>query len=219
MIPFQWRFKNPEAPQVLVLGAHCDDIPIGCGGTLLRLYKAYPSAEILWVVLTGADERVKEERSVVAKLLPGARVELVICQDWRDGFLPTQAIAVKEFFESLKRRLSPDLIFTHFERDRHQDHRLVSELTWNTFRHHMILEYEIPKYDGDIGSPNVFMPLSADECSEKLRTVLQGYPSQQSKHWFDEELFRGLARLRGAEAGSGVSYAEGFYARKLVLKP
>jgi LmbE family N-acetylglucosaminyl deacetylase len=207
-----------HAPRrVLALGCHPDDIEIGCGATLLSLVRHVPELEISWVVLGAAGERGEEARRSAAAFLGDASVDVVV-HDFRDGFFPYLGGAVKEAFEGLKALPNFDLIFTHAREDLHQDHRLACELTWNTFRDHLILEYEIPKYDGDLGRPNVFVPLSEELAREKTRLILDGFPSQAGKHWFDEELFLGLMRLRGMEAGAPAGYAEAFTCRKLTVE-
>jgi len=160
---------------------------------------------------------MKEELDAAEAFLKEVTVKQVIIKAWRDGFLPQHAAEVKECFEELKPLFTPDLILTHYRDDRHQDHRLISELTWNTYRNHFILEYEIPKYDGDLGSPSVFIPLDEAECEDKIDRIASSYASQREKHWFSGEIFKGLARLRGMEAGGGSKYAEAFYSRKLIL--
>jgi LmbE family N-acetylglucosaminyl deacetylase len=207
-----------DAPgTVLCLGAHCDDIEIGCGGTLLRLRRARPDAEIHWAIFCSDAARAAEARASAARFLGPRAAERVQIFEHRDGFLPWEGAAVKQRFEELKRRLSPDLILTHYQRDLHQDHRIVSELTWNTWRDHLILEYEIPKYDGDLGAPSAFVPLSEDDVKQKVDALLEAYASQRARSWFDAETFRALMRLRGVECQS--RYAEAFYARKLVVEP
>jgi LmbE family N-acetylglucosaminyl deacetylase len=206
--------------QVLVLGCHADDAEIGCGGTMLTLLEAHPSLAVTWVVLGASGEREAEARASAAALLAGAEREPeVVVESFRDGFFPYLGPVVKEFFEELKGHVSPQLVLTHTGRDRHQDHRLVAELTWNTFRDHLILEYEVPKYDGDLRSPNLFVPLTEAVLERKVAILLEHFPSQRDKHWFGGDLFRGLARLRGAESNSPTRYAEGFRCRKLVLRP
>jgi LmbE family N-acetylglucosaminyl deacetylase len=204
---------------VLCLGAHCDDIEVGCGGTILELIRHEPALAVTWVVLT-SDARRRAEGLAGAQAILGdiERKEIVI-KDFRDGFLPYAGEAVKGFFEELKGRIAPDVIFTHHRDDRHQDHRLVSELTWNTFRDHWILEYEIPKFDGDFGTPNVFVHLDEAVCRRKARTILDTFASQRGKRWFDEEVLRAVLRLRGLESNAPHEYAEAFYCRKLVLAP
>jgi LmbE family N-acetylglucosaminyl deacetylase len=211
------RLVGAEAlRRLLVLGCHPDDIEIGCGGTLLSLSRSDPALEVCWVVLAGRGERAEEARSSAYEFLGGSSSVDVRVLDFRDGFLPYEGARVKEAFEALK-AFEPDVVLTHGRHDLHQDHRLASELTWQTFRDHLILEYEIPKYDGDLGSPNVFVPLSEDVLAEKLRLLRAHHVSQSGKHWFEEELFRGLARLRGMEAAT--RYAEAFTCRKLFLLP
>jgi len=202
---------------VLVLGAHADDIEIGCGASILALARAQPEVQITWVVLGASGERAREAEASAGAFLAGVTADVVL-HEFRDGFFPYVGGEVKDVFEALKSRLSPDLIFTHARSDLHQDHRLVCELTWNTWRNHLILEYEIPKFDGDLGSPNVFVPLSAELAAEKIRLVHASFPSQREKHWFDEALFRGLMRLRGMEAASPSGFAEAFTSRKLSLR-
>jgi LmbE family N-acetylglucosaminyl deacetylase len=203
--------------RILCLGAHCDDIEIGCGGTILNLAKAGRKLDVHWVVF-GSDERRKQEavKSASAFLgdVPTRRVSV---HAFRDGFFPYLGIELKELFEQLKAEFLPDLILTHYRHDLHQDHRLVSELTWNTFRNHLILEYEIPKYDGDFGSPNFFVPLNETTCRRKIDTILGVYQSQSGKQWFSRDLFLAVLRLRGMEAHASDGYAEGFYCRKAVL--
>lgn len=212
--------KLAAAPGVvLCIGAHCDDIEIGCGGTILRLLEMNPALEVHWIVLCSNELRRPEALDGAGRFLGDAGLERVRVESFRDGFLPYQGLEVKEFFESLKREVEPDLILSHYRGDLHQDHRLVSELTWNTFRDHLILEFEIPKYDGDLGSPNVFVPLSNAQVARKIESVMGAFASQRGRRWFSEETFRALLRLRGVECNAVESYAEGFYARKLVLDP
>jgi LmbE family N-acetylglucosaminyl deacetylase len=214
------QFPLAEAPRlrrVLALGSHSDDIEIGCGATLLALSRTRPDLEVTWVVLGAEGEREREARaSAEAFMGAGARTEVVV-HGFRDGFFPYIGGEVKDVFEELKSRLDPDLILTHARHDLHQDHRLVCELTWNTWRDHLILEYEIPKYDGDLGTPNVFIPVPEDIAREKVRLVLEAFTSQTAKDWFDEQLFLGLMRVRGMEGRSPSGYAEAFTCRKLSL--
>jgi LmbE family N-acetylglucosaminyl deacetylase len=200
-----------ERLAVLAIGAHADDIELGCGGTLLRLARDLPQLELTWVVLSAAGARY-EEAQAGAQAFGASTVEL---RDFEDAFFK-YGRDVKDYFETLK-RFEPDVVLTHTDNDRHQDHRLVCELAWNTFRDHLILEYEIPKYDGDFGSPNVFVPLDEEVAAAKVEALLGSFPSQASKPWFDESLFRALMRLRGMECRSPSGLAESFYARKLVL--
>ena len=205
--------------RVLAIGCHADDIEIGCGGALLTLASAYPQVEVHWVVLAAAGERRLEAERSAAGFLEGVRGRRVEVHEFRDGYLPYVGGKLKDVFEELKGRVNPQIVFTHSSYDYHQDHRLACELTWNTFRNHLILEYEIPKVDGDLGRPNVFVPLSPTIVEQKLDLLEQHFPSQSGKHWFDRETFLGLMRLRGMEAVALDRYAEGFTCRKLLLTP
>ena len=201
-----------DAPlRVLAIGAHADDIEIGCGGTLLRLAETARPLEVHWLVLSASAERGAEARASAAAF--GAQLDL---QGFRDAFFRYGG-EVKEFFEEVKGRVEPDLILTHHDGDRHQDHRLVAELTWNTFRDHLILEYEVPKYDGDFGTPNVYVPLEEEQARRKVEFLLDSFPSQAEKRWFTDDLFMALMRLRGMECNSPSGLAEAFYGRKLSL--
>lgn len=201
---------------VLCLGAHADDIEIGCGGTLLHLKRMLPKARFYWVVFSAAGPR-KQEAMKSAELFTAGCEKEILLKDYRDGFLPYNGASVKDFFEEIKSRVDPDLLFTQWSGDAHQDHRLLSELTWNTFRNHLILEYEIPKYDGDMGRPNVFVPLDSPLYENKVDYLFQAFESQRAKRWFDRETFRGLMRLRGMECNAPSGYAEAFHCRKLIL--
>jgi LmbE family N-acetylglucosaminyl deacetylase len=204
--------------RLLCLGAHCDDIEIGCGGTILKLAASKRKIEVHWIVFC-SDRQREQEASQSAKLfLENVSDSRVVIHGYGDGFLPYSGGEVKERFEQLKGEFSPDLILTHYRHDLHQDHRLISELTLNTFRNHMILEYEIPKYDGDFGSPNLFVPLDPSVCRRKIDTILSIFQSQSDKHWFSRELFSAVLRLRGMEANAAEGYAEGFYSHKAVLE-
>ena len=207
---------EPPVDSVLAIGCHADDIEIGCGGTILALTRTSPGIHVTWVVLAAPGVRAEEARASAEAFLAGVGSSAVHVHELRDGFLPYVGGEVKDVFEGLK-EVRPDLVFTHTRHDLHQDHRLACELAWNTFRDHLILEYEIPKYDGDLGSPNVFVPLEESLVEEKLRVLRDHYASQRGKHWFDDELFRGLMRLRGMESAS--RYAEAFTCRKLTLIP
>jgi LmbE family N-acetylglucosaminyl deacetylase len=210
-------FAGDGPRRVLALGAHCDDIEIGCGGTLLRLAGERSDLEVRWLVFSSTPDRAKEARTSAAAFLHGvAKAEVMVYQH-RDGYLPHAGAAVKDEFEALKREYSPDLIFTHYRHDLHQDHRLVSELTWNTWRNQLILEYEIPKYDGDLGAPNFFAPLPAATLEKKIALVLEHFPTQAGKPWFTADLFRALARIRGMECVAPEGIAEAFYCRKAVF--
>ena len=212
---------SPAEPlrRVLAIGCHADDIEIGCGGTLLALGEANPELEVDWIVLASPGDRADEARASAASFLTGLSNVRIEVHEFRDGFLPYVGGEVKDVFEELKTRVDPQVVFTHVGYDYHQDHRLASELTWNTFRQHLILEYEIPKVDGDLGRPNVFVPLSKELVEEKLALLERFFPSQAGRHWFDREMFLGLMRLRGMECVSPDRYAEAFTARKAVLTP
>ena len=216
MLPLRLARNGTGAPlRVLCLGAHSDDIEIGCGGTVLRLAATVPRAEFTWVVLSGDAQRAEEARRSAALFAGAAAPTTVVVKEFRDGFFPYAGAGIKDFFESLKREDSPDVIFTHYRGDQHQDHRLVSELTWNTFRDHLILEYEVPKYDGDLGRPNWYVPLDESTCRTKARHLLDTFASQRDRRWFTEETFRALMRLRGVECAAPEGYAEAFYAHKI----
>jgi len=203
--------------RLLCLGAHSDDIEIGCGGTVLRLVQEEPDTDMRWVVLCATGQRAVEAETSASQFLSDAKRKRIIVKDFEDGFLPYQGAEVKGFFEELKKDYSPDLIFTHYRHDLHQDHRLVSELTWNTFRDHLVLEYEIFKYDGDIGNPNFYVHLSEVNCRRKIEYIVKSFKSQRSKLWFTEDAFYSILRLRGIESNSPNRYAEGFYCRKATL--
>lgn len=212
-----FRPGNRGALRLLCLGAHADDLEIGCGGTLLELLSRSGAVEVTWLVFSGHGRRGEEARSSAAAFLKGSRRAEVKVEQFRDGFFPSQLAAIKEYFEALKRRVSPDLIFTHHRDDLHQDHRVISELTWNTFRDHAIFEYEILKYDGGLASPNVFVPLSGALARRKVKLTMRAFASQRSRRWFREQSFLGLMSVRGVECNSASGYAEAFYGRKIVL--
>jgi LmbE family N-acetylglucosaminyl deacetylase len=203
--------------RILCLGAHSDDIEIGCGGTILRLLEENPQLSVYWVVFGSQQTRSEEALASANALLSGISDRHVVVKGFKDSYFPFVGSDIKDFFESLKKDYSPDLIFTHYRHDLHQDHRLISDLTWNTFRNHLILEYEIPKYDGDLGSPNLFFCLDEQTCRRKVAHILSHFKTQHDRFWFTEETFLSLLRLRGVEARSSVGYAEGFYGRKLVV--
>lgn len=212
------QFARPgDRLSVLCLGAHSDDIEIGAGATLLSMMDRGIRLQVHWCVLSGAGDREEEARASAANFLAKATSTQVEVMAFRDGFFPEQGHAIKSWFEELKRRANPDLILTHRRNDAHQDHRQVSRLTWNTFRNHCILEYEIPKWDGDMGQPNLYMPVSSDTLQRKVDLLISHFGSQRSKQWFDAETFFGLARLRGIECGASERYAEAFFAHKLTL--
>jgi LmbE family N-acetylglucosaminyl deacetylase len=209
--------KQAGPLRVLCLGAHADDIEIGCGATLLELIAGGAKLDVDWCVLSAPGERGTEARRSAEAFLQGAREVHFDFKSFRDGHFPYEGAGIKAWFESLKARPTPDVIFTHTGHDLHQDHRETAQLTWNTFRDHLILGYEVPKWDGDLGAPNAFMPVSEASLSRKIALLETYYGSQRSKAWFDADTFRGLARLRGVECRSPTRFAEAFYARKLTL--
>jgi LmbE family N-acetylglucosaminyl deacetylase len=217
MIDLGLNLPGGRAPVFLFIGAHCDDIEIGCGGSVAELLKAYPQAQVHWVVLSSGAAREREARRAAAALLRKAVAPAVVVKDFRGSYFPTEAVAIKDFFEELKRSVSPDVIFTHQREDLHQDHRIVGELTWNTWRNHLILEYEIPKYDGGLGSPSVFVPVPAAAVKRKIDLLMKVFATQLDKHWFTPSTFEALMRLRGIECNAPSGYAEAFYCRKMVL--
>jgi LmbE family N-acetylglucosaminyl deacetylase len=209
--------RVPEGITVLCLGAHSDDIEIGCGGTILRLAEQYPQSTFHWVVFSATGPRELEARRGASLFVAANQLKEPLLKTFPDGSLPAVGAEVKAVFENLKNTISPDLILTHYRKDAHQDHRLLAEFTWNTFRDHLILEYEIPKYDGDLGQPNVFVPLSREVCTKKIGHIMDTFESQHGKRWFQRETFSSLMRLRGMECNALSGYAEAFYSRKLVL--
>jgi LmbE family N-acetylglucosaminyl deacetylase len=208
-------FPDRKPLNLLFLGAHCDDIEIGAGATLLKLKKLYAINEVRWIVFCSNEIRKKEALHSARLFLDGIEHKTIEINQYRDGFLPFEATEVKDHFENFKKSFNPDIIFTHFRDDRHQDHRLISDLTWNTWRNHFILEYEVPKYDGDIGAPNFFVQLEEKEMNRKIEILMESFTSQSEKHWFQPSIFTSIARLRGME--SATRFAESFYARKVVM--
>lgn len=217
MLKLRLEQFDPPLREILCLGAHCDDLEIGCGGAVLKLTGVPNPPAFTWVVFSSDSRREAEAMRSAEIFLRGAPRSRIVIKKFRDGFLPYDGGLVKEAFEELKGTVAPDLVLTHYRNDLHQDHRLISELTWNTFRHHLILEYEIPKYDGDLGTPNVFLPLDESLCRRKLETILTCFRSQKDKRWFSEDVFRSLLRLRGLECNAPDNYAEAFYCRKLLV--
>lgn len=216
MIHLNLDLRATTSLTVLCLGAHCDDIEIGCGGTILRLAEQCPGCEFHWAVFSATGVRAVEAQSAAA-LFAGSHLKAPLLKTFEDGYLPYWGADVKTVFERELKQLSPDLVFTHNGQDAHQDHRLIAELTWNAFRDHLILEYEIPKYDGDIGRPSVFAPLEQEVYEKKVRYIMDVFQSQRTKRWFQPETFLSLMRLRGMECNSPSGYAEAFYCRKMVL--
>ncbi|MGH8518376.1 MAG: PIG-L deacetylase family protein [Panacagrimonas sp.] len=215
---FRLALPSGRAPTLLFIGAHCDDIEIGCGGTAMQLMRQYPRASVHWVVLSSGKVRAREARRGAGAILRGRSSAQVLIQDFRESYFPSELPAIKDFFETLKLSLKPDVIFTHCRDDLHQDHRVVGELSWNTFRDHTILEYEIPKYDGGLGSPSVFVPLTKAVAARKVNLLTKTFQSQLGRQWFTPETFWALMRLRGIECNAPSGFAEAFYSRKLVLE-
>jgi LmbE family N-acetylglucosaminyl deacetylase len=209
--------KKGEPLKALFLGAHSDDIELGCGGTILSLLEQGQELEVWWVVFAASHARRLEAERSAETFLKGALKKEIVVRDFKESFFPYVGSEIKACFEELKRTISPDVVFTHFRDDLHQDHRLISELTWNTFRDHLILEYEIIKYDGGIGSPNVFMHLGEEVCAKKMKYLMENFQSQRAHQWFTEETFRAILRLRGVESNAPEKYAEAFYGRKLII--
>jgi len=203
--------------KALCLGAHSDDIEIGCGGTVLKLLREYKGIEFDWVVFSASGKRRREALASASAFLPEAVRRTTVVKTFRDGYFPYNGGEIKDYFEMLKCQVDPDLIFTHYRSDLHQDHRLISELTWNTFRNHLILEYEIPKYDGDLGTPNVYVHLDEAICQTKIRLLFKFYKSQAMNAWFDRKTFLAIMRLRGIESNAPAKYAESFFGRKMLF--
>lgn len=210
------RFDRIQS--VLCLGAHSDDIEIGCGGAILQLIQKHPDVSIHWVVLSGAGVREREARASAELFLAGCKSAEIVVHPFRDAYFPIQWEELKNAFSALAKQCDPDLIFTHRLEDRHQDHRVVSELTWNHFRRHMILEYEIPKYEGDLSTPSFYIPLNDEMAATKIDILMKSFNSQQTKPWFDRTTFEGIMRIRGLESGGDGSFAEGFHSRKLAVQ-
>jgi LmbE family N-acetylglucosaminyl deacetylase len=208
--------KTAGRLKVLCLGAHSDDIEIGCGGLIVTLIKSGTPLDVTWVVFSAPGDREREARHGASLFLKGAARTQVVIKQFRDGHFPYEGAAVKAVFETLK-ATKPDVVLTHYRDDRHQDHRILSDLAWNTFRDHLVLEYEIPKFDGDLGQPNCFVPLNRATAARKAKFLGQAFGTQRDKHWFSDETFMGLMRLRGMECRAPGGYAEAFYSRKVVL--
>lgn len=212
-----WLTGAPgERVKVLCLGAHSDDIEIGVGGTILTWLAAGLDLDVTWCVLSGGGSRRAEAEASATAFLTGA-VSLVEVADFSDSLFPAQFQAIKNWFEDLRGRVDPDVIFTHTADDSHQDHRLVQKITWNTFRDHQIFEYEIPKWEGDLGRMNAYVPLSAEVVDRKVEYLKRYFESQRRKDWFDEATFRSLAHLRGNECRAPDRLAEAFRVRKMII--
>ena len=211
------RLSERDDLTILCLGAHSDDIEIGCGGTISRLLREHPEARVTWVVLSADGERAEEARRSAQIVLEAAGDRDVVLKTFRDGYFPWEGAEIKSFLEHLARGLKPDIVFTHRRSDLHQDHRTVGDLTWNLFRDHFILEYEIPKYDGDLSAQNFFVPLTEDEARAKIEHLMTQFPSQRNRDWFTAETFESVLRLRAIESRSATGFAEGFHCRKVVF--
>jgi LmbE family N-acetylglucosaminyl deacetylase len=203
--------------KLLCLGAHADDIEIGCGGTILRLAAEIPDLIVRWIVFSGVGPRTAEARNSATAFLENVSEKQIEILGFRDGYFPFEGADIKDCFEAVKRDFDPSLILTHWQGDAHQDHRLVAELTHNTFRDHLVLEYEIPKYDGDLGNPNLFVPLTQAQFRRKVEAIGHHFSSQRGRSWFSDETFLAMARLRGIGCNSPEGLAEAFYVRKIVL--
>jgi len=201
----------------LCIGAHSDDLEIGCAGTVLTWLASMPAVDVTWVVLSAEGIRSSEANRSARALLARAARRKVFIANFRDCFLQSQYTDVKDYFEHLKKEVDPDVVMTHWLQDRHQDHRLTAELTWNTWRNHLVLEYEIPKYEGDLANPNVYVPISTSLARRKVSHLNRCFSSQRGKEWFTGDTFLGLMRLRGLESRSQSGFAEAFHARKLVF--
>lgn len=217
MILSQFQLSEERGLNILAIGAHCDDIEIGCGGTLLKVFEQYKINHVKWLVFASNEQRRQEAINSAEAFLEGIPNREITVLDYRDAFLSASKYEIKKYIEGVKKSFDPDLVFTHYRNDRHQDHRLLSDLAWNTFRSHLILEYEIPKYDGDLGIPNCFFHISPAQADKKIKILIDSFISQKSKHWFDEETFLSLMRIRGMEAAATERYAEAFHLRKLIM--
>jgi LmbE family N-acetylglucosaminyl deacetylase len=219
LIPFGFPEHSDRPTRLLCLGAHSDDLEIGCAGTVMALVDHGAHLEVTWIVLSAQGDRRHEAEASAAALLGSIESRAIRAEAFPDGFFPSVQGELKEYFETLPAGVQPDVILTHHRHDRHQDHRIVSELTWNTFRHHFVLEYEVPKYEGDLGHPNVFVPLPVALVEQKIHAITRGFPSQRHHAWFRPELFRSLMCIRGLESASPSGYAEAFHCPKLLLQP
>lgn len=209
-------FEENQKPKILCLGAHPDDIEVGCGGTVLRLIEEVPEAQFYWAVFSGDEKRSKEASKSARIFLEKVKSKKIDVQDFRDSYFPFVGAKIKDYFEKLGKEFSPDIVFTHYRSDAHQDHRLISSLTWNTFRDHFILEYEVPKYDGDLGAPNLYLYLTESQVERKISFLCDIFQTQKKKQWFDQETFKSILRIRGVECNSPSKYAEAFYCRKII---
>ena len=210
-------FDSDKKPKILCLGAHSDDIEIGCGGTLLRFVEEVPNAQFRWIVFSGNKVRNKEALQSESTFLNKIQSKQIDVHTFRESYFPFIGAEIKDCFEKIKKEFRPDIIFTHYSNDAHQDHKLISKLTWNTFRNHFIIEYEIPKYDGDLGTPNLYVHLDESIVQRKINYLNNTFQTQKKKSWFSEESFRSLLRIRGLESNSLTNYSEAFYCRKMIF--
>jgi len=217
MLPFTLGGGSSEPLDILCIGAHSDDIEIGCGGTILRLLGERPGCTVRWVVLSGTVARAEEAKASAADFLADAGDATVTVESFRESYFPYVGAEIKDFFEGLKASVRPDLVLCHHRDDEHQDHRTVAQFVWNTFRDHVIAEYEIPKYEGDLGHPNVYVPLSTDVAERKVELLLKHFATQRKRSWFRPETFQGVLALRGVECNAPTGFAEGFHVRKMVM--
>jgi LmbE family N-acetylglucosaminyl deacetylase len=217
MLKFEFATSEGRALKILSIGAHSDDIEIGCGGTILKLAEEYKNVEVHWVVLGSSSQRNKEAVASANEFLADAKRKTIVIKHFKESFFPYVGSEIKNFFERLKKQVSPDIIFTHYRHDLHQDHRLISELTWNTYRDHFILEYEIIKYDGDLGSPNLFVHLDEKISRKKINLIMDSFKSQRNRDWFTPDAFLSMLRIRGIESKAPQKYAEAFYCRKILV--
>jgi len=208
---------GPGPRRILCLGAHADDIEIGCGGTVLRLLREHPGSVVHWIVFAASPVREAEARASAADFLADAGEAQVVVHHFRESYFPSVASEIKDAFESIKRAVQPDLVLCHRKADAHQDHRVIADLAWNTYRDHAIWEYEIPKYDGDLGLPNVYVPLSSADAQRKVELLLEHFESQKTRAWFRADTFHSLMGVRAIECNAPDGRAEGFYVRKLVV--
>jgi LmbE family N-acetylglucosaminyl deacetylase len=209
-----WEKKSPK---ILCLGAHSDDIEIGCGGTILKLLREAPEAQFYWVVFSAKGNRAKEANESAKSFLSQTKSKTIDIQDFRDSYFPFIGAEIKDYFEEIKVNFDPDVIFTHYSNDAHQDHRLISNLTWNTYRNHLILEYEIPKYDGDLVTPNLYNHIDVPDVDNKIHLLCSFFKTQKENSWFSQDNFRSIMRIRGVESNSQSGYAEAFHCRKAIL--
>jgi len=217
MLALKFSQKEKKPLTLLCLGAHSDDIEIGCGGSVLRIFEEYPEISVYWVVFSANTKRRKEAKESANLFLAKASRREIVIKNFKESFFPYEGEEIKGFFEALKKKISPDIIFTHYRNDLHQDHRLISELTWNSYRDHLILEYEVIKYDGDLGAPNFFVHLDDEICGKKIDFLMDSFKTQANRDWFTPDTFLSMLRIRGVESRAPERYAEGFYCRKIIL--